>query len=91
MREFYRENGKVKKRTIANLSACSNEEIEAIRLALQHKHDLSQVGSADEALSLQQGPSVGAVWVVYQVARRLGIASALGHSREGKLALWQVI
>jgi hypothetical protein len=91
LRTSYRENGKVKKRTLANLSACSDEEIEAIQLALRHKHDLAQVGSVEEALSMQQGPSVGAVWLVYQVARRLGIATALGHSREGKLALWQVI
>jgi transposase len=31
------------------------------------------------------------VWTVYHVARRLGIAQALGTTREGKLALWQVI
>ena len=91
LRESYRQNGKVKKRTIANLSACSHEEIEAIQLALRHKHDLAQLGSVEQDLMVQQGPSVGAVWLVYQVARRLGIASALGNSREGKLALWQVI
>jgi len=91
LRESYRQDGKVKKRTIANLSACSGEEIEAIQLALRHKHNLTQVGSAEQALCVQQGPSVGAVWLVYQVARRLGIATALGNSREGKLALWQVI
>ncbi len=32
LRESYRENGKVKKRTIANLSACSEKEIAAIKL-----------------------------------------------------------
>ena len=90
LRESYRQNGKVKKRTIANLSACSQEEIEAIQLALRHKHDLAQVGSAEQALCVQQGPSVGAVWLVYQVARRLGIGATLGNSREGKLALWRV-
>ena len=45
LRESYRDNGKVKKRTIANLSACSGEEIEAIQLALRHKNDLEQVKS----------------------------------------------
>ena len=43
LRESYRENGKVKKRTIANLSACSIEEIEAIRLALENKNNLSDL------------------------------------------------
>ena len=50
LRESYRVNGKVKKRTIANLSACSHEEIEAIQLALRHKHDLAQLGSVEQDL-----------------------------------------
>lgn len=91
LRESYREAGKVKKRTIANLSPCSDKEIKAMQLALQHKEDLSEVGTIDGTLTLRQGPSVGAVWLVYQMACRLGIAAALGRSREGKLALWQVI
>ena len=41
LRESYREKGKVKKRTIANLSHCPVEEIEAIRLALRHKGKLA--------------------------------------------------
>ena len=91
LRESYRENGRVKKRTIANLSACSEQEIKAIQLGLQHKDQLTEVGTIDASVSLRQGPSVGAVWLVYQVACRLGITTALGRSREGKLALWQVI
>lgn len=43
LRENYRENGKIKHRTIANISRCSDEEIEAIRLALKHKKDLSSL------------------------------------------------
>ena len=35
LREGYREGGKVKHRTLANLSHCSDEEIEAIRIALK--------------------------------------------------------
>lgn len=91
LRESYRDQGKVKKRTLANLSACSDAEIDALQLALRHKQELTQVSSLEQGLSMQQGPSVGAVWLVYTLARRLGIARALGPSREGKLALWQVI
>ena len=36
LRESYREEGRVKHRTIANLSRCSAEELEAIRLALRY-------------------------------------------------------
>jgi DDE family transposase len=91
LRESYRANGKVLHRTIANVSHCSAAEIEALRLALRHKEDLEHLGTIQDAITLQQGVSFGAVWTVYHVARRLGIAHALGTTREGKLALWQVI
>lgn len=91
LRQSYREGGKVKHRTIANLSRCSPEEIEAIRLALRHKAELTEALAIKQSLRLTQGPSVGAVWVVYQIARRLGIERALGRSRQGRLALWQVM
>jgi len=91
LRESYREQGKVKKRTIANLSACSEKEIAAIKLALQHKNDLSEVASLSEYVALRQGASVGAVWLVYKIASQLGISAALGNTRQGKLALWQII
>jgi Transposase DDE domain len=91
LRESYRANGKVLHRTIANVSHCSAAEIEALRLALRHKEDLEHLGTVQDAVTLKQGVSFGAVWTVYHVARRLGIAQALGTTREGKLALWQVM
>src|SRR6266700_1574337 len=91
LRESYRANGKVRHRTIANLSQCSAAEIEAIRLALRHKQDLENLGTVQDAVTLKQGVAFGAVWTVYHVARRLGIDKALGTTREGKLALWQVM
>ena len=91
LRESYRENGKVKKRTIANISHCSREEIEAIKLALRHKDDLSKLISIRKDVKLEQGLSVGAVYVLHEVAKRLGIVKALGKGFESKLALWQII
>ena len=91
LRDSYRENGKVKHHTIANLSSCSDQEIEAIRLALRYKDDLVQLGSLKKSLTIKEGMSVGALWLLYDLARQLGITQALGSSREGKLALWQVI
>ena len=78
MRESYREQGKVKHRTIANLSHGSEEEIAAIRLALRHKGGLAQLGSVKE-LTAQQGSRIGAVCGLQVAAQR-----------PGKLALWQV-
>ena len=91
LRESYRANGKVLHRTIANVSHCSAAEIEAMRLALRHKEALEHLGTIQDAVTLKQGVSFGAVWTVYHVARRLRIEQALGTTREGKLALWQVM
>jgi len=122
LRENYREDGKVKHRTVANLSPCSAEEIEAIRLALKHKAQLAQVieqGSVEAKASkprtsqgepvlagrktvtaaavdltlvqLRQGKPIGAVWLLAQLARELGIVQALGDDAPGRLALWQVL
>jgi hypothetical protein len=91
LRESYRANGKVLHRTIANVRHCSEAEIEAMRLALRHKEDLEHLGTIQDAITLKQGLSFGAVWTVYHVARRLGIEQALGTTRAGKLALWQVM
>ncbi len=75
-RESYRENGKVKKRNIANLSSCSDKEVNAIKLALQHKDSLVDIGNIENIISLQQGNSIGSVWLIKSVADRLGITSA---------------
>lgn len=91
LRESYREDGKVKKRTVANLSHCTPEEIAAIKLALKYKDNLAELGSLKEAVHLQEGLSVGSVWTVYQIAKRKGIERALGKDLHGKLAMWQVI
>src|SRR5262250_2508529 len=91
LRESYRANGKVLHRPIANVSHCSEAEIEAMRLALRHKGELAHLGTIQDEITLKQGMSFGAVWTVYHIARRLGIEKALGTTREGKLALWQVI
>jgi len=97
LRETYREGKKVKHRTIANLSHCKPEEIEAIRLALRHKKDFSSLMGQNrnilqnKEVFFKQGQSVGAVWSLYVMARQLGITEALGTARHGKLALWQVI
>jgi transposase len=90
LRESYREKGKVKKRTIANLSSCSSEEIAAIELALTHKKDLTALHSIKN-VHIEEGLSVGSVFVILEMAKRLGIVDALGMNRQGQLALWQVI
>ncbi|MBI4836373.1 MAG: IS1634 family transposase [Candidatus Abawacabacteria bacterium] len=91
LRESYWEDKKVKNRTIANLTHCNPKEVAALRLALEHKDDLTVLKSLKDNVEIKQGMSIGAVWVVYEIARQLGIEKALGTECEGKLALWQVI
>jgi hypothetical protein len=76
LRESYREDGKVKKRTVGNLSNCSPEEIAAIKLALKYKDNLTALTSLQESVQLKEGLSIGAVFTVYQVAKDLGIEQA---------------
>jgi hypothetical protein len=90
LRESYRDGNRVRKRNIANLTHCDAKEIAAIELALQFKDNLAALGSLDK-IQLRQGPSVGAVWIVCETARRLGIPKALGPEFAGQLALWQVL
>jgi transposase len=91
LRESYREKGKVKHRTIANISKCSDKEIQAIKLALKHKNDLTSLGSLKGNIKTKQGLSIGAIIVLKALANRLHITKALGNSTHGKLALWQVM
>ncbi len=90
LRESYRDGKHVRKRNLANLTHCDPQEVAAIELALRHKDNLAALCSLDR-IELTQGASVGAVWTIYEAARRLGIANALGPGFAGQLALWQVL
>jgi transposase len=87
LRESFRENGKVKNRTIANLSHWPAARVEALRRLLG--------GEFDQAAELSQGPQLGRVfgllWVLKQIADALGLGAALGHRRLAKLALFLVL
>lgn len=94
LRESYREGGKVKNRTLANVSHLPAAEIEALRLALKLKGELPRLlaerAAGDAVIGVRQGLSYGAVRVVREILERLGIAAALGADEDGRLAQWQV-
>ena len=90
LREGYREGGKVKHRTLANLSHCSDEEIEAIRIAFKMKKNLVELKNLAKG-SYRCGKHVGPVAVLYQIANHLGITQALGYSKNALLALWLIM
>ena len=90
LRNSYRVNGVVHHKTISNLSDCSDKEIAAIKLALKHKEDLKNLGNIKDDIQTAQGLSVGAILTLQQLSKRIGLTTALGNSREAKLALWLI-
>jgi transposase len=88
LRESYREGKKVKKRTIANLSALPENLIHAIEISLKSP---SQIPSTSSDFELIQGKSIGSALVLHTIAQRLGITDALGSSFHAQLALWLII
>jgi transposase len=90
LRESFRENGKIKKKTIASLCKLKQEDIDALKLALKYKKDLQSLQSIKEA-SVMQGKSYGAILVLQKIAKEMGITNALGNTDNGRMALWQVI
>ncbi len=90
LRTSYREDGKVKHKTVLNLSICSQEEIDAIKLALKHKRNLKQLFSTEDVKTVL-GKSIGAVWAMKILAEKSHVSKSLGNSLQAKLALLQVI
>lgn len=69
LRESYREGGKVKKRTIANLSSLSLDQAEMLRLVLQGK----KLAEAEKIFEKITTKHHGHVHAVHGVIRRLGL------------------
>jgi transposase len=76
LREGYREGGKVKKRTLANLSKLPPEAIEALKRVLAGE----TLVSAQEHLTIERSLSHGAVAAVVGTLRKLGLEQLI-HSR----------
>lgn len=91
LRESYREDGRVKGKTIANLSHLAPQVIAALDLVLKRKGDLTDMVHLKDTLTLHEGKSVGALLLLRHLAEQTGVARALGSSREGCLALWQIM
>jgi hypothetical protein len=85
LRESYRENGKVKTRTLANLSKLPAPAIEALKRSLKGE----QLVPLDETLEIVASPHHGHVEAVLQALRRLGLARLIDSrpSRERDLVV----
>src|SRR6266849_1083295 len=85
LRESFRDQGKVKTRTLANLTSWAPTRIEALRQVL--RGDFDQLPPGEPIL----GPIFGLLFVLKQIADQLGLTAAIGHSRVGKLALLWIL
>jgi len=85
LRRSYREGGKVKKETLANLSHLPPELIELVRGALRGQRYLP----ADQAFEIERSLPAGHVQAALAMARRLGLGRLLDRqpSRERDLCL----
>ena len=89
LRQSYREDGKVKNRTLANLSALPPAAIEAVRRTLAGEALIV----AQEALSIERSWPHGHVAAVLGTARRLSLEALLDPqpSRERDLVLAMIV
>lgn len=90
IRETFRENGKVKHRTIKNITDLPMDRIIAIKRALQGEFD-GMAFTGVQGVKTEQGPSFGAFYAAYQVAKETGLVKVLGSDRSGKLAVLMVL
>src|SRR5436190_1292499 len=74
LRRSYREAGKVRKETLANLSHLPDEAIEAVRMVLAGRTVIDADGGVEVTRSLPHGH----VAAVHAMARRLGFPALLG-------------
>jgi transposase len=80
--EGYRDNGKVRHRTLLNLSKWPEELVKNFERLLKG----GQISNIDNS-SIESGKSIGAIYVFDKLAKDLGIKKALGDSLNAKLVL----
>lgn len=90
LRHAYRDNGKVRHKTLLNLTHYPTEDIEAMRIALQHKSKLDLLANFSE-MEITTLKSVGATYLLHHVASELMITRALGSGRFARIILWEAI
>ena len=90
VRESFRENGKVRHRTLLNISHLPPATIMALKRAFQGEFD-GVAFTGKDSIKSEQGPQFGALYVMARIAEEIGLIDVLGRDREGKLALLMVI
>lgn len=84
LREGYREDGKAKTRTLANITHWKPERIEALTRVLKGEFDGLIGGEIDPVVDR----IYGVLFILKELADRVGVTKALGKTPQGKLALF---
>ncbi len=86
IQQSYRENGKVKHRTLANLSGLSLDIIQKIEKLLKGDKNIFE-GQTFKLCEQKQGKNYGGLKVIFEVAKKLNIVKVLGTSFNALLSL----
>ena len=86
LRASFRDGDKVRTRTLANLTSWAPERIEALRRALKGECD-GLTGDLQPVC----GPSFAVLFVLKQLAGRVGLRRVLGTERGAKLVLLLIL
>jgi len=86
LRESFRDGDKVRTRTLANLTSWTPERIEALRRALKGEFD-GLTGDLQPVC----GPIFAVLFVLKQLAERVGLLRVLGTERWAKLVLFLLL
>jgi hypothetical protein len=86
LRESFRDGDKVRTRTLANLTSWAPERIEALRRALKGEFD-GLTGDLQPVC----GPIFAVLFVLKQLAERVGLLPVLGTERWAKLVMFLVL
>lgn len=83
--ESFREDGKIKHKTIANISKLPPHAIDAVKSALKNQPMVSI-----SEFTTSSGKGYGCIDIIKQIAGQLGVIKALGKKQDAMVALFQI-
>lgn len=89
LRHSYRKDGKIKKKTIANLSALADDELDAIELALKNKGNISNLTNIGKQC-FEADKSFGTFDMVMKVLEKLKFNKVLENSKQKDIFKWLI-
>lgn len=89
LRSGKRVGGKVKLKTIANISDCSAQEIQALKIALKNSDSLSKVVKLAN-FECFAGKIFSVVYLLNEIAKRINLHEIFGKSKEALLCIWLI-